>query len=171
VSLLADRSRRLLPALAERSRRLLPALADRSRRLLPAAWLGLLACIALVAAPASFAVLARADAGRVNGRIFQVEAWVSIGAALLLWLLERARARRAAAAGRGSVFSTEMVLLLGTLLATLLAAYGVQPMIEAARSGLPVPLGFGVLHAISVGLFGVKLLLVAALAWRAAAVQ
>jgi hypothetical protein len=145
-------------------------LAERLRRLLPAAWLGLLACIAFVAAPASFAVIARADAGRVNGRIFQIEAWVSIGAALLLWLLERARARRAAAAGQGSVFSTEMVLLLGTLLATFAAAFGVQPMIEAARSGQAMPLGFGALHAISVGLFGLKLLLVAVLAWRAAAV-
>lgn len=139
------------------------------RRLLPAAWLGLLACIAFVAAPASFAVIGRADAGRLNGRIFQVEAWVSIGVALLLWWLERKRARGAAAAGRGSVLSTEMVLLLGALLATFVAAFGVQPMIEAARGGQAMPLGFGALHAISVALFGVKLLLVAVLAWRAAA--
>lgn len=145
------------------------AWAERLRRLLPAAWLGVLACIAAIAAPASFAVLARADAGRVNGRIFAIEAWVSIALALLLWLPERARARRAAAAGRGSVLSAEMVLLLGALLATFMAAFGVQPMIEAARGGQAMPLGFGALHAISVGLFGVKLLLVAVLAWRAAA--
>jgi hypothetical protein len=144
---------------------------ERLRRLLPAVWLGLLGCIGAVAAPASFAVLARADAGRVNGRIFQIEAWVSIAAALLLWLLERARARRAAAAGQGSLLSTEMVLLLGALLCTFIAAFGVQPLIEAARQGRPVPLGFGPLHGLSVGLFGVKLLLVAALAWRAAAVR
>ena len=144
---------------------------ERLRRLLPAAWLGLLLCIGAVAAPASFAVLARAAAGRVNSRIFQVEAWVSIGAALLLWLLERARARRAAAAGQGSLLSTEMVLLLGALLCTLLAAFGLQPLIEAARQGKPVPLGFGALHGLSVGLFGVKLLLVAVLAWRGTAAR
>ena len=39
----------------------------------------------------------------------------SLGLALLLWFLERARARRMAAAGRGSVLSTEMVLLLAVL--------------------------------------------------------
>ena len=147
------------------------ALAERLRRLLPGAWLGLLVCIGAIAAPASFAVLARADAGRVNGRIFAVEAWVSIALALLLWLLERARARRVAAAGQGSVLSAEMVLLLATLLCTFLAAFGVQPLIEAARQGQAVPLGFGPLHGISVGLFGVKLLLVATLAWRATAAR
>jgi hypothetical protein len=147
------------------------AWAQRLRRLLPAVWLGGLACIGAIAAPASFAVLSRADAGRVNGRIFAIEAWVSIALALLLWGLERARARRAAAAGQGSVLSTEMVLLLGALLCTFLAAFGVQPLIEAARQGQAVPLGFGPLHGISVGLFGLKLLLVAALAWRAAAMR
>jgi len=147
------------------------ALLERLRRLLPAAWLGVLGCIAAVAAPAAFAVLARADAGRVNGRIFQLEAWISIATALVLWLLERARARRAAAAGLGSLLSTEMVLLLATLLCTFIAAFGVQPLIEAAREGRPVPLGFGPLHGLSVGLFGVKLLLVAVLAWRAAAAR
>jgi hypothetical protein len=145
------------------------ALLERLRRLLPGAWLGLLVCIAVVAAPAGFAVLARADAGRVNGRIFQLEAWISIVAALLLWLLERARARRAAVSGQGSLLSTEMVVLLATLLCTFIAAFGLQPLIEAAREGRPVPLGFGPLHGLSVGLFGVKLLLVAALAWRATA--
>lgn len=142
---------------------------ERLRRLLPALWLGALLALAALVAPASFELLPRSDAGRLNGLLFAREAWASIGLALLLWLLERRRARIAAAERRGSVLSTEMVLLLAVLLVTLLARHGVQPMVEAARGGAPGPLGFAALHAISVGLYGVKLLLVAALAWRAAA--
>ncbi|MCZ2291817.1 MAG: DUF4149 domain-containing protein [Burkholderiales bacterium] len=140
---------------------------ERLRRLLPGVWLGMLAGVALVAAPASFAVLARTQAGLVNGRIFRIEAGASIVLALVLWFLERARAQRAAREGRGSRLSTEMVLVLAVLFCTILSAYGLQPMIEAARGGHAVPLGFGVLHGGSVALFGLKALLVAALAWRA----
>ena len=93
-----------------------PSRVERLRRLLPALWLGLLGCVAFIAAPAPFAVLAPIDAGRVNGRIFVQEAWTSVALALVLWLLERGRARRASAAGQGSVLSTEMVMLVGTLL-------------------------------------------------------
>lgn len=141
-----------------------PAL-ERLRRLLPGAWLGLLLCVALVAAPAPFAVLPAADAGRVNGRIFLNEAWISIGVALLLWLLERGRARRASESGQGSLLSTEMVLLVGTLLCTFGGYFAVQPLLPAARTG-QAALSFGQLHLLSVVLFGLKTLLVAALAWR-----
>ncbi len=142
---------------------------ERLRRLLPAAWFGLLACIAFVATPAAFAVLPQAaDAGRVNGRIFMLEAWTSVALALLLWLLERGRARRAAAVGRGSVLSTEMVLLLAALLATVLGYFVVQQLLPLARAGQG-SFSFGQLHAASVAFFGVKLLLVAALAWRGSA--
>jgi hypothetical protein len=144
------------------------AAAERVRRLLPAAWFGLLACVAFIASPAPFAEVARDVAGRINGRVFLREAWVSVGLALALWWLERARARRAAEAGQGSVLNTEMVLLLATLLCTFVGYFAVQQLLPAAREGQGL-LGFGALHAISVGLFGLKLLLVAALAWRAAA--
>lgn len=143
-------------------------LAERLRRLLPAAWLGLLLTVGALVAPTSFALLARADAGRLNGRLFERETWVSLALALLLWFLERARARRAAAQGQGSVLNTEMVLLLAVLLVTLMAGFGLQPMMEAARGGAATPLGFGAMHALSVGLYALKLLLVAVLAWRAA---
>ena len=144
------------------------AVAERLRRLLPALWLGLLAGLAAIATPAPFAEVAREVAGRINGRMLAQEAWFSIAVALLLWLLERGRARRAAAAGRGSVLSTEMVLLLATLLCTLLGYFVVQPLLPAARLGQGA-FSFGQLHAASVGFYAVKLLLVATLAWRAAA--
>ncbi|MCA0244391.1 MAG: DUF4149 domain-containing protein [Proteobacteria bacterium] len=144
------------------------AVAERIRRLLPALWLGLLAAVALIGTPAPFAELARDVAGRVAGRMLLREAWFSIVVALLLWMLERGRALRAAAAGRGSVLSTEMVLLLATLLCTLLGYFIVQALLPAARLGQGA-LGFAQLHAVSVGFYAVKLLLVATLAWRAAA--
>jgi hypothetical protein len=140
---------------------------ERARRLLPALWAGLLLCIALIATPAPFAALAPADAGRVVGRIFVQEAWTSLVLAFLLLLIERRRAGDAAEAGKGSVLSTEMLLLLGTVFCTVAGHFGVQPLIPAARTGA-APLTFGQLHAISVAFFGIKTVLVLMLAWRAA---
>jgi hypothetical protein len=147
------------------------AAAERLRRLLPGAWLGLLLAIGALSAPASFALLPRGEAGRLNAHLFEREAWVAIVLALVLVVLERARARRAAEAGRGSVLSAELLLLMGTLACTLAGAFAVQPMMQAARAGAAGLPGFGTLHALSVGLYALKVLLVAALAWRATATE
>jgi hypothetical protein len=124
-----------------------------------------LLCIALLATPAPFAVLAKADAGRVVGHIFLREAWLSLALGAVILLLERSRARRLADAGQGSQFSTEMVLALGALFCTVVGYFGLQPMLAAARAGQGA-LSFGQLHGVSFGLFGLKTLLVLALAWR-----
>jgi hypothetical protein len=137
------------------------------RRLLPAVWAGVLLCIALIATPAPFATLASADAGRVVARIFVQEAWLSLSVAVLLLAAERQLAREAAQAGRGSVLSTEMLLLLGTLFCTVAGYFGIQTLLPAARAGQGA-LTFGQLHLASTVLFGVKAILVLALAWRAA---
>lgn len=139
-------------------------LLERVRRLLPGLWAGWLLCIALLATPAPFATLAQADAGRVVGRIFAVEAPVSLALGVLLLLLER---RRAAVAG-GSRFSTPMVLALLAIFCTVAGYYGLQPMMAAARAGQG-SWSFGQLHGASFALFGLKLLAVVALAWRQAA--
>ena len=135
--------------------------------MLPGLWAGLLLCIATIATPAVFAMLERPDAGRVVGRIFVVEAWTSLALALLLLAIERARARVAAESGRGSVLSTEMLLLLGTVFCTVAGYFAVQPLMPAARAGQG-PLSFGQLHAVSSVFFALKIVLLAALAWRAA---
>ena len=106
---------------------------QRLRVLVPALWAGVLLCIAFIAAPAGFATLPSADAGRVAGRMFLLEAYLAIALTLLLFVLERGRARRAAAAGRGSVFSVELGLLLGALFCTVAGYFAVQPMMQAAR--------------------------------------
>jgi len=132
------------------------------------AWAGLLLCVALIATPAPFAMLAVADAGRVAGRILAHEAYASLVIAVLLYFVVRRRARGAAVAGTGSVFSTDMLLVLGTIFCTVAGHFAMLPMLDAARAGQGA-LGFGALHAISVAFFGLKALLVMALAWRLSA--
>jgi hypothetical protein len=135
---------------------------ERAAALLAGLWAGTLLCIALLATPAPFATLATADAGRVVGRIFVQEAYLSLALGLVLTVIERLRARDRAA---GSPFSTELLLVLGALFCTVAGYFGVQPMMAAARAGQG-SLSFGQLHAVSLGFFALKTLLVVALAWR-----
>jgi len=143
-------------------------LGERARRVLPAVWAGLSLAVGFVAAPTLFAVLDRASAGRVASRLFAAEATISLVLCVVLALLERARAARRAQAGQGSRVSAELLLVLGALFCTVLGHHALQPMMEAARAGQGA-LSFGALHGISSGLYAVKLLLVATLAWRASA--
>jgi hypothetical protein len=144
------------------------AVVERLRRLLPPLWLGLLLCVAFIATPAPFAMLDRADAGRVVAHIFLREAWLSLALAVLLLAIERGRARASAQTGKGSVLSAEMLLVLGAVFCTVAGYFGIQPMLPAARAGQGV-LSFGQLHAVSLALFGVKIVLLPLLAWRAGA--
>ncbi len=143
-------------------------LLDRLTRLLPALWLGGLLCVAGLATPAPFALLERADAGRVVARMLAQEAHASLALGIVLLLLERRAARHAAEVGHGSPFSAGVVLVLGAVFCTVAGYFGLQPMMAAARQGQGT-LSFGQLHAISAAFFAVKLVLVAVLAWRAAA--
>ena len=54
-----------------------------------ALWLGLVATLAAVAAPVLFAGLERADAGRLAGNMFRIEAYAALGLAAALFLIER----------------------------------------------------------------------------------
>ena len=145
-------------------------------RLIPGLWLGLLLCVAGVATPATFALLAQADAGRVVGRILGQEASISLGLGVAVLVLERLAARRAAEAGRGSQFSVGMALALGAIFCTVFGYYGLQPQMAAAKAGLGAlggglsfGLSFGQLHILSAAFYAAKVVLVALLAWRAAA--
>jgi Domain of unknown function (DUF4149) len=138
----------------------------RWRLLLPALWAGGLLCVALLATPAPFAMLAPADAGRVVGRMLAQEAYSSLALGIVMLVLERVAARRASAAGAGPQFTVGMALALGALFCTVAGYFAVQPMMAAARAGQG-PLGFMQLHAISAAFYVVKTGLVLALAWRA----
>lgn len=146
------------------------AAGTRLRALLPALWAGMLIAIAAVATPVPFATLPVAQAGLVVRQVFRIEASLALALGLAVFLLERSAARRASQAGQGSVFSTEMVLALGTLFCTVAGYFALQPMMEAARAGQG-PWSFGALHAVSTVFFGLKGLLVLALAWRASALR
>jgi Domain of unknown function (DUF4149) len=138
----------------------------RWRMLLPALWAGGLLCVALLATPAPFAVLAAADAGRVVGRMLAQEAYSSLALGIVILVLERVAARRASAVGAGPQFTAGMALALGALFCTVAGYFAVQPMMAAARAGQG-SLGFMQLHAISAGFYVLKTGLVLVLAWRA----
>ena len=142
----------------------------RSAAVLAGLWAGILVCIGAIAAPAAFATLASADAGRVVQRIFMQEAYLSLGVAVVLFVIERQRSRHAPVVGADSVFNTNLILLLGSLFCTVAGYFAVQPMMAAARSGQG-SVSFMTLHAVSGGLFALKGLLVLALAWRFASVR
>ncbi len=128
-------------------------------------WTGALLCIAGIAAPSAFAVLARADAGRVVARLFAQEAALSLVLALLLFMMERRRRRDVPITGAGSVLTTNILLLLGTLFCTIAGYFAIQPMLADARVGHGT-WSFAELHAVSLVFYAVKTLLVAVLAWR-----
>jgi hypothetical protein len=141
---------------------------DRWRRLLPGLWLGWLLCVAIVATPAAFALLERSDAGRVAARVLAWEAHSALLLGALLLGLERVSAKRAADRDGSSQFSLGMALAAGALFCTVAGYFGLQPLMDAARAGQG-GFSFGQLHAASAGFYGVKTVLVAALAWRATA--
>lgn len=143
----------------------MPRSLSRGAALLAALWAGVLLCIGAIAAPAAFAVLPSADGGRVAGRMFAIEAHAGLAVAVLLFLVERRRARDAAEAGRGSVMSANLVILLAALFCTIAGYFALQPMMAAARAGQGA-VSFGALHGISSAFFVLKGLLVLALAWR-----
>jgi hypothetical protein len=96
------------------------------------------------------------------------EAHASLAFGVVLVLLARARARREAAAGRGTPFGADLMLTLGALFCTVAGYFALQPLIAQARAG-EGRFGFAALHAASTAIYAVKVVLVAALAWRLSA--
>jgi hypothetical protein len=132
---------------------------------LAGAWAGVMLALGAIAAPTLFQLLPRVDAGRIAGRLFALEATagICIGAVLVLVGLQLGRQR--AERGRGSRFGPELMLALAAVACIVAGHYALQPMLEAARAGQG-SLSFGTLHAVSSAFFALRLLLVAALAWR-----
>jgi hypothetical protein len=138
------------------------------RRLLPGIWFGALLAIALIATPAASMSLDKASFGAVARAIFAREAPTSLVLGIVILVIERRDALARHLATGTSQFSSEMMLAIGALFCTVAGYYGLQPMMEQARSGAGTSLSFLQLHAISLAFFGAKGLLVLALAWKAA---
>jgi hypothetical protein len=65
------------------------------------------------------------------------------------------------------LFSTDMLLVLGTLFCTVAGYFALQPLMAAARAGQGT-WSFGARHGASMAFYGQKTLLAAQLAWRLA---
>jgi Domain of unknown function (DUF4149) len=131
-------------------------------------WAGMIIGVGAISAPSLFAVLEKSQAGQGAGRIFSVEAKVSLALAMVLFVIERRRVRdEAEAKGGGTVgMTTQLLLVLGALFLTVFGQFAIHPMIEAAKQGQATPLSFGALHGISASMFWLKGVLVLVLAWR-----
>jgi hypothetical protein len=140
---------------------------QRAGAVLAGMWIGALLAIAAIATPAMFALLEPAVAGKVAGRVLAIEAYVSLGMSVVLFAIERSKARYDVASGRGSVMTTNLLLVLGALFCTVAGYFAVVPMMDAARAGQG-RLSFGALHGISSGFYLLKMILVLCLAWRTA---
>ena len=141
---------------------------ERLRRLLPGLWLGMLLAIALIATPAASISLDKASFGAVARAIFAREAPTSLVFGVLILVIERRDALVRHLATGATQFSTEMLLAAGALFCTVAGYYGLLPALEQARAGNVAGLSFMQLHALSLAFFGLKGLLVLALAWKAA---
>ncbi len=128
-------------------------------------WAGVLLGVGLIGAPAGFASAAPEVAGRIAGRMFAVEAYLSLVAAVVLYLIVRRQTRVGVQTGAASVLSADVLLVLGTLFCTVAGYFALQPMMAAARTGQGL-LSFGMLHGLSAGFYAIKTLLVLVLAWR-----
>ena len=136
-------------------------------RRLPGLWFGLLLAVAFIAAPAASAALDKASFGALARALFAREAPTSLVFGVLILVIERRDALVRNEATGVTQFSMEMVLAIGALFCTVAGYYGLLPLMEAARSGAATSLTFMQVHAASLALFGVKALLVLALAWKA----
>ena len=135
----------------------------RWQRWLCGLWAGAVVTVGGLVAPTLFAVLDIHTAGTLAGRMFWVESRLSLGMAMLMFLLERGRLRRLGDVG--AMRSATLLISLGALFLTVFGGFGLQPMIEAAKQGQATPLPFAALHGLAAGLYWVKAVLLLGLSW------
>jgi len=117
-------------------------------KLIQTVWVGALWSVGYIAAPALFAHLDSATAGRVAGELFTVVAWMSMVCGALLML-----------AVRGTTHSSSLARLRSRLIPLMMTLVGasewiVRPLMEAARlpDGTPGE-GFAMWHGVSAVLY------------------
>lgn len=134
---------------------------------LAAVWVGVMVGVGGVAAPSVFMVLERELAGKAAGRMFTLEAKLTLGLAIVSFMIERRRVRDLAESGQATTVMTgNLLLILGALFLAIFGEFVLHPMIEAAKAGQPVALSFGALHGMSSALYWVRAVMVGCLAWR-----
>jgi hypothetical protein len=130
-------------------------------------WAGAVVIIGALAAPALFSVLPREMAGTGAGRIFHLEAQLSLFMAVLIFVMERRRVRDAVESGaQQSAMSATLLMTLVVLFLTIFGQHVLHPMIQAARQGAPSGLSFAALHGLSAALYWSKALILLVMSWR-----
>lgn len=142
------------------------------RLLLAVLWAGSLWTVGYLVAPTLFATLEdKVLAGTIAGRLFRIEAWLSVACAIILIALalltsdfEKRRAARQL-----------MGLAAGMLMCTLIGYFGLQPFMAALRESAGVAgvmdsgakMQFGLLHGIASGFYLAQSLLAVPLVLKA----
>jgi hypothetical protein len=136
-------------------------LAPVSRLLLITAWVGSLWTVGYLVAPTLFMTLAdRVLAGTIAGKLFRVEAWVSLVCGCFLLLILRPNSAR-------NIQHATMFKLVGAMVAcTLLGYFALQPSMAALRQAAAgnvldgaARTRFGMLHGIASGVYLIQSLL------------
>ena len=117
-------------------------------KLIQTVWVGALWSVGYIAAPALFAYLDSATAGRVAGELFTIVAWMSMVCGALLMLAVRGTTHSSSSARLRSRLIPLMMTLVGA------SEWIVRPLMEAARlpDGTPGA-GFGMWHGVSALLY------------------
>ncbi|WP_293776210.1 DUF4149 domain-containing protein [uncultured Oxalicibacterium sp.] len=140
------------------------------RLLVGVLWVGALWAIGFMVAPTLFSTLAdRSLAGSIAGSLFRIVAWLSVGCAIAIWILQAGAERRLHLPTSKAV----RYLILAMLACTVLGYFCLQPFMGSLREILAstqdaVQLAeakqrFGMLHGISTVFYVIQSLLGAAL--------
>lgn len=142
--------------------------ATRARLLLATLWVGSLWTIGYIVAPTLFASLGNSRlAGSIAGKLFRVEAWLSLACGAALYVLIRCSSADITPAARRQLGW----LVVGMLACSLVGYFGLQPFMASLRETTG-PDGameavsrarFGVLHAVASALYLTQSLLGVAL--------
>lgn len=144
--------------------------AARVRMLLVTLWVGSMWTIGYVVAPTLFATLAdRMLAGFIAGKLFRIEAWVSVACALVLIALIKWFSEERDAKARKHL----LWIVSGMLACTLIGYFGLQPFMaalkESAVGGMmdaEARSRFGLLHGVSSAFYLVQSILGGLLVWK-----
>lgn len=126
---------------------------SRIQLLIATLWVGSLWTVGYIVAPTLFAILPdRAFAGVIAGRLFCIEAWLSVFCAIVLIALVLL-----SAGANGRLRKCLLALLIAMLTCVLIGYFGVQPFMAALREGIAAGRGadpasktqFGILHGVS----------------------
>ncbi|TCS39650.1 uncharacterized protein DUF4149 [Paucimonas lemoignei] len=136
----------------------------RARVVLATLWVGSLWTIGYIVAPTLFATLEdRGLAGTLAGRMFQVEAWITIACAVMLAIL----VMRAGEAYESLQRKHLLIVIVLMLLCTVISHFGIQPFMAELRASVPAggvmnaetAARFGKLHGASSGIYLVQSML------------